>query len=89
MKAKSLKNFGRNLKDEWVREINGSNCKVTEFQSILGLLELKRVNQRINKRKVLFDRYKKNLKNSNFKIYDSDQEQNSFYKIILQHKYLL
>lgn len=85
-KARSLKNFGRNLKDEWIREINGSNCKVTEFQSILGLLELKRFNQRIYKRKVLFDRYKKNLSNSNFKIYDSNQDQNSFYKIILEHK---
>ena len=24
-----------------IREVNGSNCKVTEFQSILGLLERK------------------------------------------------
>ncbi len=88
-KVKSLKDFGRPHKDSWIRTTAGSNCKVTEFQAALGLLELKRIKKRIRKRYYLAKRIKKNLINSNFKVFWPKKQQNcSFYKLFLQHKSL-
>ncbi len=64
---RSLKDFGREYKDSWIRKIKGSNCKVTEMQAALGLLEIKRLKSRMLKRNKLANRIKTDLKNSNFK----------------------
>jgi len=88
-KIKSLKDFGRPKKDSWIRVMNGSNCKVTEFQAALGLLELDRFKNRIKKRYKLAKRIKTNLNNSNFKIYwPINQNSCSFYKLFIEHKTL-
>lgn len=83
---RSLKDFGREYKDSWIRKVRGSNCKVTEMQAALGLLELKRLSSRMLKRKKLANKIKTDLKNSNFKIYWPEKQQKcSFYKIFLEH----
>ena len=88
-KVKSLKDFGRPKKDSWIRKIKGSNCKVTEFQAALGLVELKRVKNRIKRRYQLANRIKSQLKNTNFKIYwPKYQKTCSFYKLFIEHKKL-
>lgn len=80
----SLKDFGRSKKDSWIRLNHGSNCKVTEFQAALGLVELERFNERFDKRNQLAKRYVKNLLNSNLEIFLPNQNQkSSFYKIIM------
>ena len=81
-KVKSLKDFGRPKKDSWIRKIKGSNCKVTEFQAALGLVELKRVKIE-SKEGINSNRIKSQLKNTNFKIYwPKYQKTCSFYKLL-------
>ncbi len=55
-----LKNFGIRS-EEIVAEV-GANAKMNEFQAIMGLCNLKRIDAEIEKRKLLTKRYLKNLK---------------------------
>ena len=51
----NLKNFG--FVDETTVEVAGINAKMSEFNAALGLLQLKHVDDAINKRKLIFERY--------------------------------
>ena len=51
----NLKNFG--FVDEITVEVAGINAKMSEFNAALGLLQLKHVDDAINKRKLIFERY--------------------------------
>lgn len=68
-KMKSLKNFGRDIKDGGIIvNPEGNNFKINEFTSLLGCIELDRVSQRISERSYLLDRYKKNLEKTRYKV---------------------
>ena len=82
----SYKNFGRGPNPQIINFL-GSNYKISEFTAILGILELKRINKRINKRKDIVMRYFKNLKNN--KKYDvivQKRGRSSYYKCIIKTK---
>ena len=49
----NLKNFG--FVDETTVEVAGINAKMSEFNAALGLLQLKHVDDAINKRKLIFE----------------------------------
>lgn len=83
--VKSYKNFGRPDNNPWVREIKGINSKVTEFQAILGLVEMNRVKSRIKKRNIIAARYKENLKDTGYSIIFPFKSYSSFYKIFVFH----
>lgn len=55
-----LKNFG--IKNETVVDGVGSNAKMNEFQAAMGLCNLKHVNEEIQKRKSVVERYRTNFK---------------------------
>jgi len=60
-KIDQLKNFG--FVDETTVELPGINAKMNEFQAALGLLQLKYVDEAIEKRKTVAHLYRKNLIN--------------------------
>lgn len=82
-KCISLRNFGRDPNNIGLC-INdfGNNCKVSEFTSLLGCLELERVKSRIEKRRKLAAIYAKELKNTNYQVFYD--ENISFYKMIIK-----
>lgn len=59
MELLKLKNFG--IKSESVVDVVGSNAKMNEFQSAMGLCNLRHVDEEIQKRKTVVERYRKNL----------------------------
>jgi dTDP-4-amino-4,6-dideoxygalactose transaminase len=68
-KMKSLKNFGRALNDGGIIvNPEGNNFKINEFTSLLGCIELDRVNKRILDREYLLQRYKKNLEKTKYNV---------------------
>lgn len=82
-RCRSLKNFGRDLQDAGLCVSDfGNNFKVSEFTSLMGVLELERVRDRIGRRKHLAKLYKDNLGDK----YDVffDDSRNSFYKVIVR-----
>lgn len=56
-----LKNFG--IKNETVVDGIGSNAKMNEFQAAMGLCNLKHVDEEIQKRKKVVERYRETLNN--------------------------
>lgn len=60
-KLKALKNFGISAPD--TVDYIGTNAKMNEFQAAMGLCNLKIVDQQIEKRKSVVERYNENLKN--------------------------
>lgn len=60
-KFNQLKNFG--IIDEENVDFVGMNCKMNEFQAAMGLCNLKHIDEEINKRKNLVERYIDRLKN--------------------------
>ncbi|CAM8349772.1 DegT/DnrJ/EryC1/StrS family aminotransferase [Candidatus Methylopumilus universalis] len=84
-KVYGIKNFGRTSHVEDEHNILGFNMKVTELQAALGLVDLKRFNQRLNRRRELFYTYLNELSNPNFQILHSDSYgESSCYKIIIK-----
>lgn len=57
-----LKNFG--IADPEHVESVGMNCKMNEFQAAMGLCNLRHIDDEINKRKQIVERYKSNLKDT-------------------------
>ncbi len=58
-----IKNFGI-AGPETIKYIGG-NAKMNEFQAAMGLCNLRHVDEEINKRKLIVDRYNENLSNTN------------------------
>lgn len=56
-----LKNFG--ITDEVTVQEIGLNAKMNEFQAAMGLCQLKYVDENIEKRKKVFEKYREGLKN--------------------------
>ena len=58
---------------------------MTEFQGLLGVLELERVNKRIKKREIIAKQYQKLLaSNTSFEPVFPEKGQNSYYKQIVR-----
>lgn len=58
-----LKNFG--IQSEDVVDGVGSNAKMNEFQAAMGICNLRHLNEEINKRKIVVERYRYHLSNIN------------------------
>ena len=66
---KSIKNFGRDIKDAGIIVNNdGNNFKINEFTGLLGSIECDRVESRIEKRTILLERYYNNLKSTKYSV---------------------
>jgi dTDP-4-amino-4,6-dideoxygalactose transaminase len=71
-----LKNFG--ITDEETVECVGLNAKMNEFQAAMGLINLRYVNEQIEKRKIIVETYRKEL--GKFKgIYYVNEDENVKY----------
>ncbi len=80
----SLRQFGRSERENTLHELSSSNFKITEFQAALGLVDLNRIEKRIESRQRLAYRYYEKLKDSEFKvIIDGPGMKSSFYKCII------
>ncbi len=83
-KITSIRQFGMDPKNPITHIQQGSNFKITEFQSLLGILELKRIDKRIAKRRLLARRYQSNLETSLWHaISDNNESTGSYYKQII------
>ena len=72
-------------KNSLLIDIEGNNHKMSEFQALLGYLELDRIKKRIKQRKKFALRYKKNLENnSNYEVLIPKKSDSSFYKCIVK-----
>jgi dTDP-4-amino-4,6-dideoxygalactose transaminase len=60
-KLKLLRNSGIKSEEEVI--LPGTNAKMNEFQSVMGLCNLENIDEKIRRRKILYDRYKKGLHN--------------------------
>lgn len=63
-KLRLYKNFGRKISGNDIHNTLGYNFKITDMQSILGIEQLRDINERIKKKKEIFKLYKKNLKSN-------------------------
>lgn len=81
-KAHSLRRFGYDPTNSLVHTTpGGNNFKVSEFQAALGLIELERITSRIEKRRMLANRYSENLKGSDWNVLsDPENGFGSYYK---------
>lgn len=59
-KLRLLKNFG--ITGPETVEAVGLNCKMNEFQAAMGVVNLRYIDEQIQKRKIVTDRYRRNLK---------------------------
>ena len=59
-----IKNHGRNKKGIFIHKEIGYNFMFTELQAAMGISQLKKLNNIIKKRKIIFDLYKKYLNKS-------------------------
>ncbi len=83
-KLKSIRQFGMDLNNNISHIQDGSNFKLTEFQALMGCLELERIDKRIEKRISLAKRYQENLSNSSWRcITDTKDSKGSYYKQII------
>ena len=62
-KIKLLINFGIKSEEEII--LPGINAKMNEFQAAMGLCNLKKINERIKKRKAIYQHYLESLKDTN------------------------
>ena len=83
-KAKLIKNFGADPDQERKCIVEqGGNYRIHEFTALLGILENKRAESRINRRGNLAKRYVRNLAGSNYIPILQSSGRCSHYKIIL------
>lgn len=59
-KLRLLKNFG--ITGPETVEAIGINCKMNEFQAAMGIVNLRYIDEQIQKRKIVTERYRRNLK---------------------------
>lgn len=71
-KLRLLKNFG--ITGPETVEAVGLNCKMNEFQAAMGVVNLRYIDEQIQKRKIVIDRYRTNLKEINGIHYIEDLE---------------
>lgn len=83
-----LKNFG--IKNETVVDGVGSNAKMNEFQAAMGLCNLRHVDEEIQKRKKVVERYRQHLGNIDgiklSPIQENVQSNYSYFPIVVDEK---
>ena len=62
-KLRKIKDFGRTTGGNDIHDTIGFNFKFTELQACIGIEQMKKLNSRIERKKEIYDIYKKNLKN--------------------------
>lgn len=90
-KLDNLKNFGI-TSPETVEDV-GFNCKMNEFQAAMGLCNLRHIDEEIEKRKKVYERYVSNLKDVvgiklNY-IKDNVKSNYSYFPIVVLDEYRL
>jgi len=83
-RMKQIRSYGAPPEDSQIHTIIGGNYKMTEFQAGLGLLELERVERRIEGRRKLSEVYIKRLKGNPAYTPAEHYGQASYYKQIIQ-----
>jgi len=83
-RIKQIRSYGAPPEDPQIHTIIGGNYKMTEFQAGLGLLELKRVERRIRKRRTLSEEYIKRLRGNPAYTPAEHYGHASYYKQIIQ-----
>jgi dTDP-4-amino-4,6-dideoxygalactose transaminase len=63
-KLKLLRNHGIKSEEEVV--LPGTNAKMNEFQAIMGLCNLEKIDEKIQLRKKIYEHYKKKLRDTNY-----------------------
>ena len=80
----SIRQFGMDLEDKDLHVRPGSNFKMTEFQALLGILDLERLPRRLERRRILARVYEDHLADSHWQVIQPPTgEQCSFYKQIV------
>ena len=68
-----LKDFGRSGGGNDVHEMIGFNFKFTDIQAVLGIVQMGKLDWRVNRMKEIYARYKENLKElTEVKFFDQD-----------------
>lgn len=81
---KSIRQFGVSSQDKNMHIREGANFKMTEFQALVGGLELERIDSRITKRRHINSLYKQKLDPDKYEVYcDGENEKGSYYKQIV------
>ena len=80
---KSLKNFGRSANPLILKNI-GSNSKISEFNSCLGMLEMSRIDIRLKKRNELVKLYQSQLSRDKYEVLLQSKGFSSYYKCIVK-----
>lgn len=83
-RAFSSRRFGFDPQNTISHLREGSNFKMGEFQALMGVLELERLDSRIAKRRALALRYQENLKGSPWRcLADTVETKGSYYKQVI------
>jgi len=81
---RSIKNFGRDPSNGLLCINDGGNFKMTEFQGLMGVLEMGRVARRMEKRNMLARRYVEDLAQTSYEVITHNDGRNSCYKQIVR-----
>ena len=65
-KIKQLRDHGSSTNEKYVHEYIGSNFRITDLQSAIGIEQLKKINRFILRRNEIAEKYKQNLINLEF-----------------------
>lgn len=83
-RAYSTRRFGLDPQNTISHLREGSNFKMTEFQALMGILELERIEGRIQKRRAIAQHYQKRLQGTSWKVLsDTEDTQGSYYKQVM------
>ena len=83
-KLTSLRQFGKAKENSLIHSSEGINAKMSEFQSLMGLLELDRVQSRIEKRREIAKLYQEKLnKNLYTTLKDTKSSYSTYYKQVV------
>ncbi len=83
-RAYSSRRFGLDPQNTISHLREGSNFKMSEFQALMGVLELERLENRIAKRRAIAERYQKNLHGSPWRcLADTSETKGSYYKQVV------
>ena len=80
-KAKVIRDHGMSPQKRYWHEFAGVNFRMTNMQASIGVAQLKRINQFLLGRKIVFQRYDKNFKSDNqlFLLPNNDWSENSYW----------
>ena len=81
---RSVRQFGMARSNPFLQERSGSNFKMSEFVALLGICELDRVQDRMDKRRMIAERYQQNLTGSSWKtLKPAEEGSTGYYKQIV------